>query len=102
MRKKGYFKKELLSNNGGVSEKPSVRPQGSFKGVSENYNKLNYKLNYNSKDPYKIKNLSKDLTLEEFKSFSKYKKIRLMNDRLINAKVHDWLMKGKITDFDVN
>ena len=44
----------------------------------------------------------KDLTLEEFKSFSKYKKIRLMNDRLINAKVHDWLMKGKINDFDVN
>ena len=44
----------------------------------------------------------KDLTLEEFKSFSKYKKIRLMNDRLINAKVHDWLMKGELTDFDVN
>ena len=102
LRKKGYFKKELLSNNGGVSEKPSVRPQGSFKGVSENYNKLNYKLNYNSKDLYKIKNLSKDLTPKEFKSFSKYKKKRLMNESEVNAKVHDWLMKGKITDFDVN
>ncbi len=44
----------------------------------------------------------KDLTLEEFKSFSKYKKKRLMNDEVVNAKVHDWLMKGELTDFDVN
>tara|TARA_E500000178_G_C16914285_1_gene704173 strand:- start:821 stop:970 length:150 start_codon:yes stop_codon:yes gene_type:complete len=44
----------------------------------------------------------KDLTLEKFKSFSKYKKKRLMNDEVVNAKVHDWLMKGELTDFDVN
>ena len=57
---------------------------------------------YNHEDPYKIKNLSKDLTPEEFKSFSKYEKKRLMNDSLINAKVYGWLMRGEITDFDVN
>jgi len=44
----------------------------------------------------------KDLTLEEFKSFSKYKKKRLMNELEVKAKVHDWLMKGELTDFDVN
>ena len=44
----------------------------------------------------------KDLTLEEFKSFSKYKKKRLMNELEVNAKVRDWLMKGELTDFDVN
>ena len=44
----------------------------------------------------------KDLTLEEFKSFSKYKKERLMNESEVNAKVHDWLMKGELTNFDVN
>ena len=25
-----------------------------------------------------------------------------MNDELINAKVNNWLMRGEITDFDVN
>ena len=44
----------------------------------------------------------KDLTLEEFKSFSKYKKERLMNESEVNAKVHDWLMNGEITDTEVN
>ena len=66
------------------------------------HNKPSYNFNYNSKDPYKIKNLSKDLTPKEFKSFSKYEKKRLMNDELINAKVHNWLMTEKITDSDVN
>ena len=74
-------------------------PQGS-QNILHNNTIENTK--YNHEDPYKIKNLSRDLTPEEFKSFSKYKKIRLMNDRIINAKVHNWLMKGEITDTEVN
>ena len=44
----------------------------------------------------------KDLTLKEFKYFSEYKKKHLMNESEVNAKVHDWLMKRELTDFDVN
>ena len=65
---------------------------------SENifHNKPSYNLNYNSIDPYTIKNLSKDLTPKEFKSFSKYKKKHLMNESEANAKVHNWLMTEKL------
>ena len=91
--------KKLISSENtsqGVCKSDHVSSENIF------HNKPSYNLNYNSKDPYTIKNLSKDLTPKEFKSFSKYKKKRLMNESEVNDKVHDWLMKGELTDFDVN
>ena len=96
----------VLIKNGVIRESKNFLQPLSKKDLQSSQNILHNNTientKYNHEDPYKIKNLSKDLTPKEFKSFSKYEKKRLMNDELINAKVHNWLMRGEITDFDVN
>ena len=56
---------------------------------------------YNHEDPYKIKNLDKNLTPEIFKSLSKYKQKYFMGLNETRFKVDQWLSDGTVKQEDL-
>ena len=73
-------------------------PQGS-QNILHNNTIENTK--YNHEDPYKIKNLDKNLTPEIFKSLSKYKQKYFMGLNETRFKVHQWLSDGTVKQEDL-
>ena len=95
----------VLIKNGVIRDSKNFSQPLSKKDLQSSQNILHNNTientKYNHEDPYKIKNLDKNLTPEIFKSLSKYKQKYFMGLNETRFKVDKWLSEGKVKQEDL-